>query len=140
MKFSSKARYGLRAVYELGKNYESETPISNSKLALLSRVSEPYLEKIMSILKKQKIVVSKQGLNGGYILPVDPKELTIGRILTALEGNLYTSDCVEKNCNQVNCPNRKVFTFIYQSINATLNKMTLYDVLNKIWASQVAQW
>ncbi|MBR4003695.1 MAG: Rrf2 family transcriptional regulator [Clostridia bacterium] len=131
MKFSSKARYGLRAVYELGKNYESETPISNSKLALLSRVSEPYLEKIMSILKKQKIVVSKQGLNGGYILSVDPKELTIGRILTALEGNLYTSDCVEKNCNQVNCPNRNVFTFIYQSINATLNKMTLYDVLNK---------
>jgi len=131
MKFSSKARYGLRAVYELGKNYESETPISNSKLALLSRVSEPYLEKIMSILKKQKIVVSKQGLNGGYILSVDPKELTIGRILTALKGNLYTSDCVEKNCNQVNCPNRNVFTFIYQSINATLNKMTLYDVLNK---------
>lgn len=131
MKFSSKARYGLRAVYELGKNYESETPISNSKLALFSRVSEPYLEKIMSILKKQKIVVSKQGLNGGYILSVDPKELTIGRILTALEGNLYTSDCVEKNCNQVNCPNRNVFTFIYQSINATLNKMTLYDVLNK---------
>lgn len=131
MKFSSKARYGLRAVYELGKNYETETPISNSKLALLSRVSEPYLEKIMSILKKQKIVVSKQGLNGGYILSVDPKELTIGRILTALEGNLYTSDCVEKNCNQVNCPNRNVFTFIYQSINATLNKMTLYDVLNK---------
>ena len=131
MKFSSKARYGLRAVYELGRNYETETPISNSKLALLSRVSEPYLEKIMSLLKKQKIVVSKQGLNGGYILAMDPKELTIGKILTALEGNLYTSDCIEKNCNQVNCPNKNVFAFIYQSINATLNQMTLYDVLNK---------
>ena len=131
MKFSSKARYGLRAVYELGRNYETETPISNSKLALLSRVSEPYLEKIMSLLKKQKIVVSKQGLNGGYILAVNPKELTIGKILTALEGNLYTSDCIEKNCNQVDCPNKNVFAFIYQSINATLNQMTLYDVLNK---------
>ena len=131
MKFSSKARYGLRAVYELGRNYETETPISNSKLALLSRVSEPYLEKIMSLLKKQKIVVSKQGLNGGYILAMDPKELTIGKILTALEGNLYTSDCIEKNCNQVDCPNKNVFAFIYQSINATLNQMTLYDVLNK---------
>ena len=85
----------------------------------------------MSLLKKQKIVVSKQGLNGGYILAMDPKELTIGKILTALEGNLYTSDCIEKNCNQVNCPNKNVFAFIYQSINATLNQMTLYDVLNK---------
>ena len=131
MKFSSKARYGLRAVCELGKNYESETPISNSKLALLSRVSEPYLEKIMSILKKQKIVISKQGLNGGYFLAINPKELTVGKILTALEGNLYTSDCIEKNCTQVNCPNKNVFAFIYQSINETLNKITLYDVLNK---------
>lgn len=131
MKFSSKARYGLRAVCELGKNYDTETPISNNKLALLSRVSEPYLEKIMSILKKHKIVMSKQGLNGGYILAINPKELTVGKILTALEGNLYTSDCVEKNCNQVNCPNRNVFAFIYQSINATLNQMTLNDILNK---------
>ena len=131
MKFSSKARYGLRAVCELGKNFETETPISNSKLATLSRVSEPYLEKIMSILKKHKIVLSKQGLNGGYVLAVSPKELTVGKILTALEGSLYTSDCVENKCNQLDCPNRNVFTFIYQSINQTLNNITLNDILNK---------
>ena len=131
MKFSSKARYGLRALYELGKNYESEIPISNSKLAILTRVSEPYLEKIMSILKKQKIVESKQGLNGGYILSASPKEFTIGKILTALEGNLYTSDCVEKNCPHLDCPNKSVFNYIYQSINQTLDQITLFDILNK---------
>lgn len=131
MKFSAKARYGLRAVYELGKNYENETPISNNKLATLSRVSEPYLEKIMSTLKKQKIVVSKHGLNGGYVLNDDPKNLTLGKILTALEGNLYTSDCVEKNCPHTNCPNKTVFNYIYQTINQTLDQMTLYDILNK---------
>lgn len=131
MKFSAKARYGLRAVYELGKNYGSDVPISNSKLATLSRVSEPYLEKIMSTLKKQKIVVSKQGLNGGYVLNANPKDLTLGKILTALEGNLYTSDCVEKNCPHLNCPNKTVFNYIYQTINQTLDQMTLYDILNK---------
>ena len=132
MKFSAKARYGLRAVYELGKNYEnSETPISNSKLAVLTRVSEPYLEKIMSTLKKHKIVVSKQGLNGGYVLNAHPKDLTLGRILTALEGSLYTSDCVEKNCPHTNCPNKTVFNHIYQTINQTLDQMTLLDILNK---------
>ena len=122
MKFSAKARYGLRAVYELGKNYENETPISNNKLATLSRVSEPYLEKIMSTLKKQKIVVSKQGLNGGYVLNDDPKNLTLGKILTALEGNLYTSDCVEKNCPHTNCPNKTVFNYIYQTIEDNISK------------------
>lgn len=131
MKFSAKARYGLRAVYELGKNYGNEIAISNSKLATLSRVSESYLEKIMSVLKKQKIVASKQGLNGGYVLNDDPKNLTLGKILTALEGNLYTSDCVEKNCPHTNCPNKTVFNYIYQTINQTLDQMTLYDILNK---------
>ncbi len=131
MKFSSKARYGLRAVCELGKNFENDEPISNNKLATLARVSEPYLEKIMSILKKNDIVTSKQGLNGGYVLSHSPKELTIGKILTALEGNLYTSDCIEKKCNHPDCPSKSVFSYIYQSINQTLNQMTLYDVLNK---------
>lgn len=130
MKFSSKARYGMRAVCELGKNYKNETPVSNSKLATLSRVSEPYLEKIMSVLKKKNIVVSKQGLNGGYVLSRSPELLTVGEILTALEGNLYTSDCVEKQCSVKDCPNRSVFSFIYQSINQTLNQITLQDVLN----------
>ena len=134
MKFSSKARYGLRAVCELGKNFESEIPVSNSKLASLSRVSEPYLEKIMSVLKKGNIVISKQGLNGGYVLSKSPSELTIGEILTALEGNLYTSDCVENKCNVKDCPNRNVFSYIYLTINQTLNNITLQDVLkNKMF-------
>ncbi|MBR1984571.1 MAG: transcriptional regulator, partial [Clostridia bacterium] len=60
-----------------------------------------------------------------------PKELTVGKILTALEGNLYTSDCVENKCTHLDCPNRNVFTFIYQSINQTLNNITLNDILNK---------
>jgi len=120
----------MRAVCELGKVYESEQPISNTKLASLTRVSQPYLEKIMSVLKKHNIVVSKQGLNGGYVLSCSPKDLTIGSILTALEGNLYTSDCVEKDCKNLSCPNKNVFSFIYHNINQTLNQITLQDVLN----------
>ncbi len=131
MKFSSKARYGLRVVYELGKSYNSNEPISSSKLAEVARVSQNYLEKIMSTLKKQNIVTAKQGLNGGYELSFPPQQLTIGKILTALEGSLYTSECVEKNCENKNCPNKEVFFFIYKSINETLGNITLQDIINK---------
>lgn len=131
MKFSSKAKYGLRVVYELGKTYKSGEPISSSKLSELANVSQNYLEKIMSVLKKQNIVTAKQGLNGGYELKYSPEQLTIGKILTALEGSLYTSECVERNCENVNCPNKEVFFFIYKSINETLNNITLQDILNK---------
>lgn len=130
MKFSSKARYGLRAIYELGKNYSNE-PLSNSKLAQLTRVSEDYLEKILSTLKKNGIVLSKQGLNGGYVLSVEPQFLTIGKVLTALEGPLYASECVEKNCDNPSCPNKEIFSLIYKNINEMLNNLTLQDILNK---------
>ncbi len=131
MKFSSKARYGLRVIYELGKNYNSNEPISSSKLASLARVSQNYLEKIMSTLKKENIVSAKQGLNGGYELSISPDKLTVGKILTTLEGSLYTSECVEKNCENKNCPNKEVFFFIYKSINDTLNNISLQDIINK---------
>ena len=131
MKFSSKARYGLRVLYELGKSYSCKEPLSSSKLAGLARVSQNYLEKIMSTLKKEKIVLAKQGLNGGYELAIPPQELTIGKLLTALEGSLYTSECVEKQCKNENCPNKEVFFFIYKSINETLEKLTLQDIINK---------
>lgn len=131
MKFSSKAKYGLRVVCELGKSYENSEPISSTKLASIANVSQNYLEKIMSTLKKENIVTSKQGLNGGYELNIPPKELTIGKILTALEGSLYTSECVERKCENKNCPNKEVFSFIYKSINETLNKITLQDIINK---------
>lgn len=131
MKFSSKARYGLRVVYELGKSFNSKEPISSSKLAEMARVSQNYLEKIMSTLKKHNIVIAKQGLNGGYELSTSPENLTVGKILTALEGSLYTSECVEKNCENKNCPNKEVFFFIYKSINETLNNITLKDIINK---------
>lgn len=131
MKFSSKARYGLRVMYELGKSYNSNEIISSSKLASLARVSQNYLEKIMSTLKKEQIVLAKQGLNGGYELAIPPEKLTIGKLLTALEGSLYTSECLEKNCENKNCPNKELFFFIYKSINETLNNITLQDIINK---------
>lgn len=131
MKFSSKARYGLRVLYELGKCYNSNEIISSSKLASVARVSQNYLEKIMSTLKKEQIVLAKQGLNGGYELALPPDELTIGRVLTALEGSLYTSECVEKKCENKDCPNKELFVFIYKNINETLNKISLQDIINK---------
>lgn len=131
MKFSSKARYGLRVMCELGKSYKNNEPMSSSKLANLARVSQNYIEKILSSLKKQNIIIAKQGLNGGYELSLPPKELSVGKILTALEGPLYTSDCIEKKCDNKNCPNRELFFFIYKSINETLNNITLQDILDK---------
>ena len=139
MKFSAKARYGLRAVYVLGENYLSQNnpadvshgfsdilPISSSRLAAVTGVSEPYLEKIMAILKKCGVVSSSMGAAGGYVLNHHPAQITIGRVLKVLEGPVFVSEC--SGCDS-NCPNKDIFSQIYHKIDNVLEELTLADVL-----------
>ena len=131
MKFSAKARYGLKVVYVLAKNYEdNKEPLSNSKLAIMAAVSEPYLEKIMSTLKKADIVESQIGMLGGYKLKHAPEKVTVGIVLKALEGEIFMSDCVKNNCNNASCPNKDIFNTIYLKVNQVLENMTLQDVID----------
>ncbi len=130
MKFSAKARYGLRVVYILALNEKSGETLSNSKLAGLANVSEPYLEKIMSSLKKANIVQSQIGIFGGYKLSDEPKNITVGSVLKALEGDIFTSECVQNDCHNNKCPNKDIFGTIYTKVNEVLENMTLQDVID----------
>lgn len=116
----------------LGKNYaDGNQPVSNSKLAALSDVKEPYLEKIMAKLKSASLVSSIMGQNGGYVLQKQPNEITVGAIIRQLEGDVFISDCVAKDCKNKNCLNKSLFTFIYNKINSLLDSMTLEDIINR---------
>ncbi len=130
MKFSAKARYGLKVVYVLAVNYEKSEPLSNSRLATMAAVSEPYLEKIMSCLKKANVVTSQIGMLGGYTLSKEPKAITVGRVLKALEGEIFMSDCVKNNCTNPACPNKDIFNKIYQKMDEVLEQMTLQDMID----------
>ena len=131
MKLSTKSRYGLRAVYFLAQHYSKGEPLSLTKIALETQVSEPYLEKLLSILKKAEIVETVRGAAGGYKLAQSPKLLTVGKILRALEDDLRIADCVNSNCSGKNCPNKSVFTRLYTQINNFLDGMILQDILDE---------
>ena len=128
MKFSAKALYGLRAAFYLGQNY-GKTSLSVSKLSGLAGVSSSYLEKIMHTLKKDGVVVSQMGASGGYVLSRPPPEISIGQILTSLEGDLFLSSCVAKDCKS-GCPNKNIFKIIYQNINHVLEGLTLQQMID----------
>ena len=86
MKLSTKGRYGLRVMY-----YLAEAPdrvITLSELSYKSKVSGPYLEKILGYLKKAELVTTERGANGGYVISRNPKEISIGEVLRSLEDNL----------------------------------------------------
>lgn len=137
MKISTKGRYGLRAAIDLAM-YGGASAVSISSIAERQQLSESYLEQLMAKLRKADIVTSVRGAQGGYILKRSPKDISVGDVLRALEGDLRPVDCLaiedenETHCENADlCVTKYVWTRISESINDTVNSITLQDLLNQ---------
>ena len=85
MKLSTRARYGLKALVDLGLHCETEA-VSIQSIAARQGLSDSYLEQLMAKLKKAGLVTSIRGASGGYYLAKPASEISVGDILRALEG------------------------------------------------------
>ena len=83
MKFSTRTRYGLKAILVLASRF-GEGSLSVSQIATKQGISVPYLEQILNGLKKKGFVKSVRGPQGGYILAKKPSEITLETLFYAL--------------------------------------------------------
>lgn len=141
MKISTRGRYGLRAMLDLAV-FSGGEHVALNAIAERQNISENYLEQVFSILRKAGLVRSVKGAQGGYILAVDPAQVTVGMILRALEGELAVVD--EENAGEgvENAMLSCLQTNVWNPINASLNKVAdsislqdLADAFNKINAA-----
>ncbi|MDP4181435.1 MAG: RrF2 family transcriptional regulator [Bacillota bacterium] len=137
MKLSTKGRYGLRAMVDLAINSSSDH-VSLYSIAERQGISENYLEQVFSILRKAGLVRSIKGAQGGYVLPDNPQNITVGSILRALEGDLSVVDeALEENTSYQyqksiqNCIKINVWDRINESINTIVDNITLEDLVNE---------
>lgn len=117
------------AMYRLMESY-GDGPQSISNIAMKENLSESYLEQLFSLLKKAKLIKSTRGVNGGYSLAKDPKEIKIGEIIEALEGNMELS-CCQKDVvcpKSEECPTRDILDVVQFKIENVLDSMTLEDM------------
>lgn len=92
MKLSTKGRYGLRALIDLAIYSNQNQPITLASIAERQSISEIYLEQVFSSLRKSGIVTSVKGSQGGYLLGEKPRNITVGKVLRILEGELTIVD------------------------------------------------
>lgn len=130
MIISTKGRYGVRAVFVLAQKY-SEGPQSIKSIAQEQSISETYLEQLFATLRKNGIVKSTRGASGGYILADEPSRITVGAVLSALEGPLAPADCVTGNCaSSSECATHAIWMRIYEGINQVVNSITFQNMLD----------
>jgi len=129
MILSTKGRYGLKAVFELALNY-GLGPVSLKRISDKYDISESYLEQLFAKLKKNGYIDTVRGPQGGYFLAKEPGEITVGMILRTLEGDITTSECVNREvCSRESvCATRVILEKIEKSINDVIDNITLADM------------
>ena len=129
---STKGRYALRIMIDLAL-HSSEGYIPLPVIAERQNISEKYLESIISILAKAKLVQGVRGKNGGYKLLRKPEEYTAGEILKLTEGTLAPVSCLESSENKCErsefCLTLPLWKKLDDAINTCLDGVKLSDLI-----------
>jgi Rrf2 family protein len=100
VKVSTRGDYASRALLSLAlHDADGESPTSVRDLAERTGLPQPYLEQILLALKGAGLVRSKRGVGGGYVLARSPSEITLGQIVSAVDGPIAAGDFGEPHTN-----------------------------------------
>lgn len=94
---SKKTKYALKALVVLAKRYETGWPMRIAQIAQEENIPHKFLEAILLELRKQGILGSKLGVNGGYYLLKPPEEIKISSIIRLTDGPIALTTCVSLN-------------------------------------------
>lgn len=135
MKLNSKARYAVMAMADLAKT-DNQKPTPLAEISIRQGISILYLEQLFLKLKKNDLVQSSRGPNGGYILSRAPEEIKLSSIIDAVDENVKTLKCKKnskKGCNgkSVKCITHNLWDDLEHHINNFFEKNTLKDILYK---------
>tara|TARA_Y100001960_G_scaffold2565_1_gene2810 strand:+ start:477 stop:884 length:408 start_codon:yes stop_codon:yes gene_type:complete len=135
MRLNTKSRYAVMALADLA-SFKENKPISLRDISLRQSISLLYLEQIFLKLKKNNIVKSIRGTNGGYILNKNPKQIKLSEIILALDENIKTLGCdkhSKKGCNgrSAKCITHDLWDELDIHINTFFDNKNLEDLIKR---------
>ena len=133
MKLTSKGRYAVMALADLAR-FDNANPISLRDISLRQSISLNYLEQIFFKLKKNQIVKSVRGIQGGYVLNKKPNEIKLTNIFHAVDEKIKTVQCnkdSKKGCNSkvTKCITHNLWDELENHINGFFEKKSLEDLV-----------
>ena len=135
MKLTSKGRYAVMALVDIAK-FDNINPVSLRDISLRQGISVDFLEQIFSKLKKNEIVKSIRGTQGGYILSKNPSEIKLNNIFDAIDERVKTVQCKKeskKSCNgkSSKCVTHDLWNELETHINSFFEQKSLEDLVSK---------
>lgn len=134
MKFSTRARYGLRMMVELARALKGEEIVHLGKIAKITGLSVNYLAQLAMPLKNNGLLIGVSGKHGGYRLGRPAEEITIRRIIEAVQGPISLTDCAlnpDICLNADFCEARMIWVILGSSLTEILGRYTLADLIDR---------
>ena len=133
MKVSTKGDYGVRALVELAHHY-GEGPVQSATIASRQEVPEPYLDQLLTTLRRAGFIRSVRGPQGGHALIREPGDVKLSEVMVALEGSLAPIACVDdpESCTKSGgCVQRGVWEQVRDATQAILENVTIGDLAER---------
>jgi len=135
MKLTSRGRYAVMALADIA-SFDRQNPVSLRDISLRQNISLVFLEQIFSKLKKNNIVKSIRGTNGGYMLSNTPEKIKLSSIFLAVDETVKTVQCnkeSKKSCQgkSAKCITHNLWDELELYINDFFEKKNLEDLLRK---------
>lgn len=134
MLISTKGRYALRVMIDLAE-HQTEEFISLKDIAQRQEISEKYLESIIRMLVKARVLDSLRGKGGGYRLRKSPEQYTVGSILQMSEESLAPVACLEEGAEACpragKCRTLPLWQGLDRVIQEYLDSVTIADLMEQ---------
>jgi len=128
MQLTQHTDYGLRLLIVLARR-EGE-PIALPEFAAEQKLSYHHVAKVAQALVREGFVKSRRGRSGGVELARPPEEISVGKVVRALERGLQLADCAHCELRH-DCNTSPLLAEALAAFLAVLDRTTLAEAARR---------
>lgn len=129
-RLSKLADYGIVIMTNLARRPDRQ--VNAAEIATESLIPQPMASKILKGLTRANLLVSHRGAKGGYSLARAGENITVAEVITALEGPIALTACIEEGPGACDieklCPARANWQQINDAIRGALDGVKISDM------------
>lgn len=131
---SKKAQYAFQALMYMAEKKDNQ-PTLIAEISKKRRIPLKFLENILLELKNAGVLDSKKGKGGGYYFKIQPKTISLARIIRLIDGPIAMLSCVSLyfyercgNCDEKKCGLHDTMIEVRDAMLTILEKKTVEDI------------
>ena len=136
MRLTTRSRYGTRLLLDIALNQDRGW-VNTTDIARRQKISQKYIEKLTTGLRRGGLIESKRGPFGGHKLAKPPLNITVGDVVRALEEKVALTQCAEGEpiCGECSLAGECVTQFVWieasNVLMQTLDSYRLGDLITR---------